>query len=91
LKKGAEWSVISRSAPFLDHEWIMGEYLPGVKDRISPALANCLFCLFVEDVHVGHIEHDLHLVTNGDTRAWINTGDKVVLTTIQVQEDFIAH
>ena len=45
----------------------------------------------VKDVVVVHIKEYLHLVAKARGSARVDTGDEVVLTVDEVQEDFIAH
>ena len=59
--------------------------------RHQTVLAHGLLGVAVKDVHVRHIEDNLHLVVDMVAGARINAGDEAVIAGFQIDKDFIAH
>ena len=54
-------------------------------------LAYSQFSLCVKDVHIFHIKDNLNVFIYLISRSRIDSGNKVVFTSLQVNEDLVAH
>lgn len=90
-EKGAELRNLNASTPFCLISDLTGKKSGGKFATRTLHLTNCAFSLPIKDMHIFHIEEQLHVLPDRGARSWIYPGDKLMLTCFQKEENFISH